>query len=238
MKFKSFVLASAIALCLCVPAPAKAQQNVVEQARADLAASGFDVNKDAACVDFEIAKIVAGRLAAQGAGLLQKDCCGDFNDPNRTHCEYTGPDGASHGYSHDIVAFSDGTIVDIAIGDGKNSPSWQQADPDPSLKSRYRSATSLGLTGQVKGMVINPPVVPPVTPPTVDLGPLQNAISALAARVQQLEAQLSALAPELDHADQETTAKIDAIKIDVESLKARKVPTGCRVQFLACRLTE
>jgi hypothetical protein len=243
MKFQSLVAAFVVAFCLTYATPARAQQSVVEQAKTDLLASGFDANRDAACVDFEIAKIVAGRLAAQGAGLLTKDCCGDFTDPNRTHCELNG-----HGYSHDIVAFPNGVIVDIAIGDGRNSPSWQVADPDASLISRYRSAASLGLTGVVNGAPNPNPGggnssgnsggSGSVAPAVVDLRPLQDSITALRDQVSLLEAKLVALTSVVAGEQSERTSQSDAIKLDLDSLKSRKVPSGCRVQFLACRLTE
>src|SRR4051812_36205800 len=120
---KTRLIGLAIAVCLWTATPARAQQSVVEQARKDLAASGVDVNADVQCRDFEIAKVVAGRLAAQGAGLLTKD--------SGAHCDFNG-----HGYAHDIVAFPNGVIVDIAIGDGHNSPSWGPSDPDPALVDR------------------------------------------------------------------------------------------------------
>lgn len=143
---------------LALAAQASAQQNVVAQAKADLAAAGVQVER-VACSDFEIVKLVAGRLRDQGAGLLQKDCCGDELDPNRSHCSFNGV-----WYAHDIVAFPDGRLVDVAIdGGGANGPSWG-VEVDPSAMGRYRSAAALGLTGFVLGVTPPPVLVPPPTP--------------------------------------------------------------------------
>lgn len=189
---KSRVIGLAIALSLWAAAPAHAQQSLVAQAKEDLRAHGFQV-ENRACTDFEIAKLVAGRIP--GAGLLTKDCCGDGSDPNRSHCEFNGV-----WYAHDIVAFADGTVVDIAVdGGGANGPSYEVSPPDSSLIGRYRSATSLGLNGVVPGSTpVHPvppvPPVPPVVPPPVtglDYTPLLERI--LDSQQQLLQAQTDLL---------------------------------------------
>lgn len=222
--------------------PAHAQESVVAKAKADLAAAGVQV-ENVACSDFEIAKVVAGRVP--GAGLLTKDCCGDANDPNRSHCEYNGV-----WYAHDIVAFADGSIADIAEdGGGKNAPRWGLDAPDPGLVSRYRSAASLGLTGKVAGIPGPGPVTPPVIP---DGESLKAQIAALTERVNRLVAQWSEA--ELNHGAAMKTLEAalseetdwrkehqEAIRVDLEALRQQlqnlHIPTGCRVQWLACRLT-
>lgn len=226
-----------LALCLVVlgcAAPLFAQQNLVEQAKRELAAAGFQV-ENKACSDFEIAKVVAGRLRAQGAGLLTKSCCGDGNDPNRTHCEFQG-----EWYAHDVVAFPDGTIVDIAQdGGGANGPRYDVAPADPGLIGRYRSAVSLGLTGQVPGSAGPAPV--PVTPPVavdpVDVRPLLDRISVLEQSLGNLKNMLEQLVGGLQ-AEQADRANRDTdLSHQLEALKARPMPTGCTVTYLRCRLT-
>lgn len=157
MKIRLLLLLAA----LCLPSLAHAQESVVAQAKQDLRNAGVQV-EGKACTDFEIAKIVAGRLSAQGAGLLQKDCCDEGpNDPNRSHCSLNGV-----WYAHDIVAFSNGAVVDIAQdGGGANGPTWQVSDPDPGLVARYRSAVSLGLFGVVPGAPAPTPVPAPAPQP-------------------------------------------------------------------------
>lgn len=172
---KSRLLGLAIALSLWTATPAHAQQSLVAQAKEDLRAHGFQV-ENAACTDFQIAKLVAGRIP--GAGLLTKDCCGDGSDPNRSHCEFNGV-----WYAHDSIAFADGTLVDIAVdGGGANGPSYEVSPPDASVISRYRAAAALGLDGRIPGSTPAPapaptPVpVPPVVPPPVVVGMDYTAI--------------------------------------------------------------
>jgi hypothetical protein len=153
---RKLFFASAVALSLYA-VPAGAQQSIVAQAKEDLRAHGYQV-ENRACTDFEIAKIVAGRIP--GAGLLTKDCCGDAADPNRSHCEFNGV-----WYAHDVVAFADGTLVDIAVdGGGANGPNYEVSPADPSLITRYRSAVSLGLNGVVPGSSPAPVPVPVPVP--------------------------------------------------------------------------
>lgn len=154
-------------IVLLISAPTYAQVSMVIQAKQDLRAAGVQV-ENVACSDFEIAKLVAARLKALGAGLLTKDCCGDAFDPNRTHCLYEGT-----WFAHDIVAFKDGTLVDIAIdGGGTNGPNWDPAPPDPSLVNRYRSAADLGLSGLVPGTPAPVPPPSPVPAPTPSPAPV------------------------------------------------------------------
>jgi hypothetical protein len=228
-------------LIACV-LPTFAQQSVVEKAKADLAAAGVQV-ENKACTDFEIAKVVAGRVP--GAGLLTKDCCGDANDPNRSHCEFKGV-----WYAHDIVMLSDGSLVDIAQdGGGANGPTWQVDPPDPALMGRFRSASSLGLTGAVAGAPVPTPDPGPMTPPvTPDLENLKAQIAALTGRVAVLEQNLR-------EADERLSARGDdmnlQLKFAVEDLKqqeqqlqdlktwlrAHPSPDGCKVSYLGCRPT-
>lgn len=206
-------------------------ETAVKRAKDDLAASGAQVEHKA-CTDFEIAKVVAGRVA--GAGLLTKSCCGDANDPNRSHCEFNG-----EWYAHDIVAFADGTLVDIAEdGGGKNGPRWDVAPPDPALIGRYRSAASLGLNGIVPGVSPVPTPVPvPPAPPVVDLKPLQDRIAALEQAVADLSAAVADLSA-LAGAANETAAKASSGTVDLRNyLKTHPIPDGCRVSYFGCKPT-
>lgn len=218
--------------------PAFCQESVVRQAKADLAAAGFQV-EGKACTDFEIAKVVAGRI--RGAGLLTKDCCGSADDNNRSHCELNGV-----WYAHDIVAFADGTLVDIAVdGGGSNGVAWEVAEPDPGLISRYRSAASLGLTGVVAGGSAGPvaPGVPPAVP-VVDVSPLIDRIAALERSLGSLTSMVAAMATQMTAANEAAaTAQANAATaangtVDLKNyLKAHPIPDGCRVSYLGCKPT-
>lgn len=178
---KKYLLVVAL---LCLPSMAHAQASVVAQAKQDLKAAGYQV-ENKACTDFEIAKIVAGRIP--GAGLLTKDCCGDENDPNRTHCVYK-----ETWYSHDIVAFADGSVADIAIdGGGANGISFELSPPDSSLVARYRSALSLGLNGVVGNASPVPvPTPTPVPTPVPTPAPPLTDYTGLLERILESQAQL------------------------------------------------
>lgn len=176
---KKYLLVAAL---LCLPSMAHAQASVVAGAKHDLAAAGYQV-ENKACTDFEIAKVVAGRIP--GAGLLTKDCCGDENDPNRSHCFYKDT-----WYAHDIVAFADGSIADIAVdGGGANGVAFELSPPDASLVARYRSALSLGLTGMVPGTPVPTPTPAPLPDPAPPVTPGTN-YTPLLERILESQAQL------------------------------------------------
>ncbi len=202
---RKLYLAVAVALCLWA-APASAQQSLVAQAKEDLRAHGFQV-ENRACTDFEIVKLVAGRIP--GAGLLTKDCCGDGSDPNRSHCEFNGV-----WYAHDIVAFADGTVVDIAVdGGGANGPSYEVSPPDPSLASRYRSAVSLGLTGLVPGTTPTPVPVPTPQPvPSPTPAPVDSQVVPLLERIITLQQSQLDVIQGIDQTTKETQTHV--INID------------------------
>lgn len=226
-----------LALLLCA-SPLYAQESVVRQAKADLASSGVIVEHQP-CSDFEIAKVVAGRVP--NAGLLTKPCCGDESDPNRSHCLYQGV-----WYAHDIVAIKEASgivLVDIATdGGGSNGTQWAPEAPDPGLSDRYRSATDLGLTGVVVGGGTSP--VPPSTPPATDVSELTARIADLTAQVMQLQQRVTSMQNELSDeqarvADAVTQANASAAAVAHigEYLKAHPLADGCKVSFLGCRLT-
>lgn len=74
----------------------------------------------------EITVRVAWKLRATGAGLLEKASGNNFK-----------------GYATDIIAFSDGRIVDILMdGGGANTPAWNEGDRVDA--SRYRPAIDPG----------------------------------------------------------------------------------------------
>jgi hypothetical protein len=245
---KSYFLAALVGLMLCLPSPARAQlanagnQDIVSQAKEDLRRAGVKV-ENGACTDFEIAKLVAGRIP--GAGLLVKDCCGDENDNQRSHCQFKGPDGRTIWYAHDFVAFADGSGADVAIASGEsNGPSWQINPPNPDYVGKYRSAVSLGLTGVVPGGSPVPGPTPvPVPSPSVDLTPLLNDIAALKVQVTQLrqanedlQRQIASASDRADNAQQEAGAANNKADDVITKFGTFKLPKGCRVQFLACRL--
>lgn len=245
---KKYLPIVALFALLCLPSPARAQlanagnQDIVAQAKEDLRKAGVKV-ENGACTDFEIAKLVAGRIP--GAGLLVKDCCGDENDNQRSHCQFKGPDGRTIWYAHDFVVFADGSGADVAVASGEsNGPSWQVQPPNSDYVGKYRSAGSLGLTGVVPGGSA-PPVVPgvPPAPPVVDLTPLMNDVAALKAEVvrlklanDDLQRQIASASDRADNAQAEAGAAANKADDLITKFGTFKAPKGCRVQFLACRL--
>jgi hypothetical protein len=221
-----------------VPTDVDKMTNVVAQAKAELKAAGVQV-ENKACTDFEIAKVVAGRVP--GAGLLLKACCGDENDNNRSHCLYNG-----EWYAHDFVAFADGSGADMAIASGEsNGPSWQINPPNPDYVGKYRSAATLGLTGLVAGSgPVHTPDPVPVPSPGVDLKPLLNDIAALKVQVTQLRManddlnrQLADAQSRIDNAESHAVSAINVADAVRDYLKAHPIPDGCRVSYLGCKPT-
>lgn len=238
------LLASLIVAVFAGPAKAQAPTDVetmtkvVAQAKEDLRNAGVQV-ENKACTDFEIAKIVAGRVP--GAGLLLKDCCGDENDNKRSHCFFKG-----EWYAHDFVAFADGSGADMAIASGEsNGPSWQVQPPNPSYADKYRSAARLGLTGIVAGSgPVHTPDPVPVSSPDVDLTPLLNDIAALKAQVTRLtmanEDLIRQIADVNGRIDGAVTASEGAAAgvVNLKNyLQQHPLADGCKVQFIGCRLT-
>lgn len=101
------------------------QAFVVAEVKAELESRGVALSGP--CGAFEITRRVAWRLRDRGAGLLTK--------PSGNNCQ---------GFAVDIVAFADGSIVDMLIDGGKtNGPTWNvKADKvDP---SRWRTPADPG----------------------------------------------------------------------------------------------
>lgn len=115
--------------------------------RVKVALESRGVNLNGPCGAFEITKRVAWELRAQGAGLLQKS---------------TGNNCA--GYAIDIIAFQDGSYVDVLVDGGNaNTPAWN-VKADKVDAARWRAAFDPGDA---------PPAPPPPapgtgTPPPVD----------------------------------------------------------------------
>jgi hypothetical protein len=122
--------------------------DVVKQVRNFLAALGLDLT--AACGAFEITKRVAWQLRGEGAGLLDK--------PAGNNCR---------GYASDIVAYPDGTIIDI-LGDagGANTPQWNSIGVVGA--DRYRPAID-------PGDAPPPPPPPPPPAPPLAIAPYDEA---------------------------------------------------------------
>jgi len=137
------------------------QTAVVERVKQALEHRG--VKLDGPCGAFEITKRVAWELRAQGAGLLQKS---------------TGNNCV--GYAVDIIAFQDGSYVDMLVdGGNKNAPAWN-VKPDRVDAARWRAAFDPGAPP--------PPPPPPgpgtVTPPAVEsTDELARVIDEAAARI-------------------------------------------------------
>jgi hypothetical protein len=87
-------------------------QQIVEQAKADLVAAGFDISGNDGA--FLITMEAASRIP--GAGVLDK--------PNGNHAGFRGAS-----YAVDIIAFPDGRIVDVLADAGLESrPTWNDGN--------------------------------------------------------------------------------------------------------------
>ncbi len=149
--------------------------------------------------------------------------------------------------SVDFIAWRNGDItegVDIIGG-------WDDLSRTLSLGwHRYSKAESYGFpTYKAYGPVSclgqpEPTPVPEPTPtpaPTVDLQPILNALSVLQGELASLRAELAktnARIAESEAFDNKLQSAQDAMQNTLVELKSRKIPSGCTVQFLRCRLTE
>jgi hypothetical protein len=101
-------------------------QQIVEQAKADLVAAGFDISGNDGA--FLITMEAASRIP--GAGVLDK--------PNGNHAGFRGAS-----YAVDIIAFPDGRIVDVLADAGLESrPTWNDGNA-PVDRSRFRPAVRI-----------------------------------------------------------------------------------------------
>lgn len=110
----------------CTPAPAGSDQQPLVQCIKD---SFPDQNVLAgACGAFEIVKRVAWQLRGQNGGLRKKS--------GGSGCVWNG-----QLYSSDIIAYPDGTNVDmLQDAGGQNNPTWFVYAPDPSVVQYYQPA--------------------------------------------------------------------------------------------------
>ena len=131
MTMKMKHLFSILASSLLMNTGANAQQvpHVDVVAAAKAAAIAADHDPDAPgqadeCNRFDVTNRVANALRGEGAGVLDK--------PSGNNCM---------GRAVDIIAYPDGTIVDVLGGgvDGPNTPMWQ-VNPNKVGPSRWRAA--------------------------------------------------------------------------------------------------
>jgi len=130
---------------------------------------GRHIDLSGPCGAFEITKRVAWAMRAEGAGLLAK--------PTGNNCD---------GYAVDIVAFRDGSIIDVlSDAGGTNGPTWGRSDNvDP---ARWREPMP------VDDAPYEPPSLPPSPPLDRDvmLAVLDAAHDVLAALHAQTTATLA-----------------------------------------------
>jgi hypothetical protein len=240
MKIRSLAIGVVIAVCVAFAAPAKAQDRtaVVARIKAALVSKGVDLN--GACGSFQITERVAWELHNEGFKFLRK-AGGNRAVPQPDGSCLDGDHTSAPGYATDyLISLNEGGVGYDLLGDGggANNPQWGGPESDSEMVAR-----NLKNFGEPfnpgDGTVANPPTgpgAPPAGSPAVDLQPLKDAISALTLQVADLQAKLQALAAELDTADHETQEKIEGLNQLVGAIQTRKVPTGCRVPFLGCRL--
>ncbi len=179
--------------------------DVVAQAKADLQAAGVDLSGD--CGAFQIVKLTAWRLKAEGAGLLDK--------PSGAGCQ---------GYSKDVIAYGDGQIYDILVASGDpggNGPVWNDdGTVDP---SRWRAPIDPGPVGPAPVPSPTPAPAPAPSPTPVDLTPILTRLDHLDAQQADVEAeylQLAQLVSALQQLANDTSAR-------VSTLEAKPVPMSC-----------
>jgi hypothetical protein len=132
-------------------------QQIVEQAKTDLIAAGFDIGGNDGA--FLITMEAASRIP--GAGVLDK--------PSGNHAEFRGAS-----YAVDIIAFPDGRIVDVlADAGGESRPTWNDGNA-PVDRSRFRAAV------RVLGSGATPPQAAEPGPALRDM---QTQVQELAASV-------------------------------------------------------
>jgi len=165
--------------------------DVVRHVKADLEQRG--VSLVGPCGAFEITRRVAWALRAEGAGLLSK--------PGGNMCRE---------YATDIVAYRDGTIVDMLVKGGGaedaqgnpiagtgNEPAWQ-INPVKVDPARWRAPWEV-LDGVVDVPVVPVPgpLEPPPGPPEPDGFDLAGTLMGLGFQLQQINEKLDAHAAEL-----------------------------------------
>ncbi len=240
MKIRSLAIGVVIAACMAFAAPAKAQDRtaIVSRIKAALVSKGVDLS--GACGAFQITERVAWELHNEGFKFLKKSG-GNRAVPQPDGSCLDGDHTGAPGYATDyLIAMNEGGVGYDLLGDGggANNPQWAGPESDSEMVSRNLKnfGEPFNPGDGTSGGSTSTPATPPAPMPTVDVDAIKASISALMLQVSDLRAQLAAMAAELDKADQETQGTFGTIHMDIEQLKARKVPTGCRVQFLACRL--
>lgn len=173
---------------LAFPYSAAAQPEVVASVKADLVARGVSLVDS--CGGFQITKRVAWRLRATGAGLLSK--------PSGNQCD---------GYAVDIIAYSDGRIVDILTdAGGQNGPTWGPGEPVEA--SRWRPAVDPGDAGG--------PFVPPSPGPAPAPVPVYTDLSPVYSRLDAMSAQLERMFSDVTARDAARAAQIAAVDARLE----------------------
>lgn len=179
-----------ILLFLVLPPGAFAQStdltDVVRAAKARAIADGVKVDQDE-CARFEITKRAALMLVQQGAGLYEK--------LSGNNCQ---------GRSVDIIAFKDGTLVDI-IGsgpDGPNTPHWmvlaEKGDP-----SRWRAPFEVAAPSA--------PVEPPATVDDHD-----QALRHIETQLEAIRMELQTLVQSGDENTERIQKQIDQVVKNAE----------------------
>jgi hypothetical protein len=170
---KGIIVGIIVGTFASLPASAQDHTDVVRAVKAQVVASGVNVDADE-CARFEVTKRVAIHLASEQAGLLAK--------PSGNNCQ---------GYAVDIVAFPSGQIVDILGGgtEGPNTPQYMRLAPvDP---GRWRAPLPIDAT----------PTPQPSTPePPATVEDHDAALHRLETQLEALRADLAAFR-EQAHAD-------------------------------------
>jgi len=138
--------------------------------RVKVALESRGVNLRGQCGAFEITKRVAWELRAQGAGLLQKS---------------TGNNCV--GYAVDIIAFQDGSYVDVLVDGGNaNAPAWN-VKPDRVDAARWRAAFDPGdAPPPPPPTTLGPGIKPPVDPADELVAVIDEAATSILAGLGEL----------------------------------------------------
>jgi hypothetical protein len=141
--------------------------------------------------------------------------------------------------SNDFIAWKNGTRlegVDIASAyDDVSIPlklQWHTYGPPNYGFPTYKEYGPVNCVIAPVPPVVVPPAPPEPPPPAVDLGPILRQIEALQKQVADLLQRVAV---------QETTLfnlneQVIRLNTTVVEIGSRKIPSGCSVQFLRCRL--
>jgi len=181
-------------------------REIVAAAKAQTIAAGINPDAPASdeCARFEVTKRVAIALQAEGAGVLLK--------PTGNNCQ---------GFAVDIIAYKDGTIVDILGGgpQGPNTPMWV-VNPTRVDPSRWAAPPE-------------PQAQPPAAsdlPP--DITDLLNAVRRMDARLEAIQQSLESLRESQATDTEKIQQQINQVVKDTEKSVQDSAPLILRILSL------